>query len=91
LYNVLIEFGMHMKLVRLIKMCVNETYSRVRLGKHLPDMFHIKNRSKQGRALLPLLFNFALEYARRRVQVNRDGLKLNGTLMMIYWPETYVL
>jgi hypothetical protein len=29
---------------------------------------------KQGDALSPLLFNFALEW----VQVNQDGLKLNG-------------
>jgi hypothetical protein len=29
LYNILIQFGVPMKLVRLIKMCLNETYSKV--------------------------------------------------------------
>jgi len=37
LYIILIAFGVPMKLVRLIKMCRNETYSRVRVGKHLSD------------------------------------------------------
>jgi hypothetical protein len=49
-----------MKLVRLIKMYLNETYSRVRVGKHLSDMFPIKNGLKQGDVLSPLFFNFAL-------------------------------
>jgi len=47
LYNILMEFDIPMKLVRLIKMCLNETYSRVGIGKHLSDMFHIRNGLKQ--------------------------------------------
>jgi hypothetical protein len=49
------------KLVMLIKMCLREMYSRVRVGKHLSDMFPIRNGLKQGDALSLLLFNFALE------------------------------
>jgi len=59
-YNILIGFGIHMKLVRLIKIFLNETFSRVRVGKHLSNMFPIKNGLKQGGPLSPLLFNLAV-------------------------------
>jgi hypothetical protein len=42
-------------------MCLNEIYSKVLIGKHLSDIFSIQNDLKQGDALSPLLFNFALE------------------------------
>jgi len=42
-------------------------------------MFPINDYLKEGDALSSLLFHLAVDYAIRRVQLNRDALKLNGT------------
>jgi hypothetical protein len=63
LYNILIEYGISMKLVKLIKISLNETYSRVRVGKNLSDMLTIRDSLKQGDDLKLLLFKFSLDYA----------------------------
>jgi hypothetical protein len=60
LVQYLIEFGISKKLVRLIKMCLSETYSKVRVGKNLSEMFPITNGLKQGDALSPLLWSMPL-------------------------------
>jgi len=54
-YNILIEFGIPMKLAKLIKMFLSESYGTVRVVKHLSDMFSIKNALKQGNDLSPLV------------------------------------
>jgi hypothetical protein len=72
LYTIIIEFGISRKLVGLIKMCLNETYSRVHRGKNLSNKFPIQNDLKQGDALTPLLFNYGLDYAISRAQGNQE-------------------
>jgi hypothetical protein len=68
-------------------MCLNETYSKVRIGKQLYNSFPIQNGLKQGDALSPLPFNFALEHVIRNVQETRVGLKLNGTHQLLAYAD----
>ena len=76
-----------MKLVRLNKKYMNETYRRVPVVKHLYDLFLVRNGLKQGNSLSPLLFNLALGYAISRVQVNQNGLKLIGTHQLLFYAD----
>jgi hypothetical protein len=61
-----------MKLAMQIKVSLNETCSKVRLIKNLPDVFSIQNDLKQGCALSPFFFNFALEYVIIMLQGNQS-------------------
>jgi hypothetical protein len=86
LYNILIEFGITMYRISLIKMFLGENHSGIRVTKHL-TCFLLRVVLKQGNALMPKLFNFALVYAIRWVQVNQDGLKVNGTSHLLIFAD----
>jgi hypothetical protein len=62
-------------------------HSKFRIGKHLSDSFLIQNGVKQGGASSPLLFNFVLECAIRKVQENQMGLKLNGIHYLLAYAD----
>jgi hypothetical protein len=76
-----------MKLVSPIKICINETYSKICTGKYLSDTFPIQNGLKKGHALSPTLLNFAFEQAIRKYQENQEEMELSGMHQLLVYAD----
>jgi hypothetical protein len=73
-----------MKEVRLIKMCLNETYSKVRIGKHLSDRYPIQNCLKK-KMLYRHCSSTLIKI--RNAHENQVGLKLNGIHQLLVYAD----
>ena len=70
-----------------MKICLDGTQSKLRIGNYLSSSFPIENSLKQGDVLPPLLLNFALEYAIRKVQESTLGLDVKGTHQVLAYAD----
>ena len=91
MYEILIQWGIPKKLVKLVQVCLNDTRGRVRIGYHMSETFNTHSVLKQGDALSPLLFNLVLEYVIKEMQKSNDGLQLNGTQLLTYADDIVLL
>ena len=73
LHNIPTEFGVRMKLFRLIVICSNETYSKARISIYLSDTFNIRNGLKQGDAFITIHFQLCFRICHYEGPGNPDG------------------
>jgi hypothetical protein len=81
LWSILIEFGVPMKLSKLVKMCSNETYSKVCIGKNLSD-FSYRKWSKIRRCFITTAFLLCFRICHWEGAGKQVGVKLNGILQL---------
>ena len=77
LWAILGDFNIPHKLIRLVKLCYNNTECRVRVGGEVTEPFQVEDGLKQGDPLATLLFNLALEWVMRQTP-DTTGVKLDG-------------
>ena len=68
LWKILTNFGIPRKLVTLVKMCMEGSHNIIKIDGQLSEPFTVLNGLRQGDALSPVLFNFALEWVMRKIQ-----------------------
>jgi hypothetical protein len=68
-------------------MCLNETYSEVRIGKYWSDKFFYSEWAETRNCCIAIAFQFSLEYAIKKVKENQVSFELNGTHQLLVYAD----
>lgn len=78
---------MPLKLIRLIKMTLQDVQCVVRAQGHLSEQFHTERGVRQGDGLACLLFNLALDGAVRRAKIQLEGTVFNKSVQLLAYAD----
>jgi hypothetical protein len=90
LWNNLTKLGIPTKIVKLIKLCNNNTNCVVRMQGELSEPFEVMKGLRQGDALSPVLFNLALESVIRRTS-QRQLMEVNGNYTLLAYVDDIII
>jgi len=87
LYTIMLDFNIPRKLVRLTRLTMENSESRVNIQGNLTDPFKLNQGLKQGDGLAPMLFNLALEYAARKTTANTNAALLHKSTQLARYAD----
>jgi hypothetical protein len=91
LVEIMKEFGIPMKLVRLVKMTLANTNSKVKIQGKLSPSFETMIGLRHGDSLSTLLFNLCMETIIRNVRINAGGTIYNRTRQCLVYADDVVI
>jgi len=84
LWKVMDQLGIPRKIIRMIRACLNGSNCKVKYVGEESEEFEVRTGLRQGDALLPALFNIALESAMRETLDGAMGIKIgNGQQLVV--------
>ena len=78
LWNIMAEFSIPSKLIKLVKACYSNSNACVQVGQRRTTEFEIKSCLRQGCLLSPILFNMILENVKTSIDEIQGGVDIGG-------------
>lgn len=91
LWSLMKKFKFSDKIIKLIKLCVNDSKGKVKVGREYTEIFEINTGVRQGDGLSPILFNIALEEALRETTKSTGGAKIPDKINLLAFADDVVI